>query len=1062
MSFTVYRSSAGSGKTFTLVKEYLCLAFKNPYTYSSILAITFTNKAAAEMKERIIKYLKGLSGENNSEIASLKEIIKSETSLTDEQIKENASKVLSLILHHYADFAVSTIDSFVQRIIRAFAYDMKLPSNFMVDVDDKKILSQAVDILVSKAGNDDNITKALIEFTEAKTDGEKSWDISKDLYTFSKILLDEESLTNTNALKNLNAQDFILYRKKCASEIKTFENEISELGKQAVELILSKGIGIYDFFQGAKGIGKYFEYLRDQRFENIKPNSYVQSTINDDKWFAQKTLSEIIALIESAKTEISSIYHTIQEKIEINYPNYVLQLLIYKNIFQLSLLNEIEKIADEIKKEDGIVHISEFNKRIAAVVQNEPVPFIYERIGERYKNYMIDEFQDTSIMQWQNLIPLVENALSENNTALIVGDGKQAIYRFRNGEVNQFLKLPEIYQASSDLIKEREHSLQSHFQEKHLTSNFRSSENIINFNNELYDYVSTRLSNSTRGIYSNHKQTAVPENKGGFVCVEFINNDTDNITKSEIYCKRVEEIVHELLNDKFKFSDIAILCRFNKDAGDIASFLLNTGLPVISSESILLYKSSSISFLISTLYYLKNRSNQIIRSEMLKYLIDEGLIKNISFSEALSVLKNHKNDEERKLIFYNLLVKNNINFSPEHLKSLPLYELVEELARVFKVFKSTSLYFISFLDVVLNYTEHNEDNINQFLDWWEEQKEKLSVSMPEETEAIRVMSIHKSKGLEFPAVIYAFAEEKMRLTKNNLWIDIDYSEAPDLKKVMVPFETSLKDTKYANDYEEEERKSDLDLINQLYVATTRPSERLYILSQKPKLVAQNSNKDKTLSVPDLLKGFLISTNRWNEEQNEFVFGEKETKKIKKEKSKDSKKELTIDKIISEDWRRKVVLRKSASEGWDVNNPEKNKDWGKLVHFALSKIKLASDANHVIASLVEQGYTDKETSEILLNIINKITTHQDLLSYYSNEYQVMNEAEIIEKENHSYRPDRISIKNNELVIIDYKTGKQKDSDKTQITKYGELISEMGYERIEKYLVYTDTVEVVKVI
>ncbi|MCD4746178.1 MAG: UvrD-helicase domain-containing protein, partial [Bacteroidales bacterium] len=618
MSLYVYKSSAGSGKTFTLVKEYLKIVLSEPDKFRNILAITFTNKAANEMKERIISYLEELSI-NNSDSNTIKyllpDLIK-ETGLEHIIISQRAEKVLELILHNYSDFAISTIDSFVHKIIRTFARDLHIPLNFEVELDTDDLISKSTDLLISNVGNDEKLTKTLIRFIETKTDNEQSWHIENDIQQFAKSLLNEDGYIYIEKLRKLSLDDFSGINRKINEVIKKFENNLKDIAISANNLIKEKNIPHSAFYQGRSGINKYFEYIVNNRFDKLEPNSHVNKTIEEDKWYGGKADYTEKQAIDSIKTNLIECFHNIQDILAEHYEQYIVFKLLNRNIYPIAVLNEIEKVINEIKAQNNIVHISEFNKKIADIVLNEPVPFIYERLGEKYKYFLIDEFQDTSVLQWQNLLPLIDNSLAENNFNMIVGDGKQAIYRWRNGEVEQLAKLPEIFKKNDNpFINEREQNLIRNYKSKNLNSNYRSEAEIVNFNNKFFSEIVNIIPETYRTIYDNQKQEFDVENKGGMVQIEFIDKNITEIPYDELNFIKIKETIEDLVRDNFFWKDIAILCRNNKNASKIARYLLMNEIDVISSESLLLSSSPEVNFIVAMIRFIFDPSDDISKTE---------------------------------------------------------------------------------------------------------------------------------------------------------------------------------------------------------------------------------------------------------------------------------------------------------------------------------------------------------------------------------------------------------------------------------------------------------------
>ena len=1055
MSFTVYKSSAGSGKTYTLVKEYLKIVLLEPVRFRNILAITFTNKAANEMKDRIIGNLRSLSKLNSGKTEKKTEILlnslTSEIGLTPEIITQRASLVLELILHNYSDFAIGTIDSFVYKIIRTFAFDLHIPINFDVELETEELISQTIDILLNKVGSDENLTRTLVRFTEAKTENNQNWNIEYDLKSFSKQLFNENAQSHIKKLEELSLEDFNSIYRKIITAVKKFENSIYDCAKTPYELIIQKAIPNKAFYYGDKGIAKYFENIYKRQFDKIAPNSYVNKTINENKWYSGKANESEKAAIDSVRPQILTAINNIFDILSEHYEGYKTYLILSKNIFPLALLNEIERVFHELKSQNNIVHISEFNRRISEIVFSEPVPFIYERLGEKYRHFLIDEFQDTSILQWQNLLPLIDNSLAEGNFNMIVGDGKQAIYRWRNGEVEQFAKLPEIYRKENYRFSdERERNLIRNYKAEMLNNNFRSKAEIIKFNNKFFNVISGLLPEKFKPIYANVEQNFLSENTGGYVQFNFIEKSYEGLFAEDLNFIKIKEIIFELVDNNFTFDDIAILCRKNSDASRIASYLIENDINVISSESLLLSNSPEVSFLIAFLKFIIKPDDKISQTEIINFLLQNKKIKGDNLNKHLFYInKNHENTIRTKTEDYHtnlidLLKKSGFKTKLKELDALPVYDLCEKLIRDFFDKKDVNPYLQFFLDSVLKFTTQTNTNLSEFLDWWEKTKKSLSLVVPEGINAVKIMTIHKAKGLEFPVVIFPFANEKLDISRNSIWVDYLDDNIPELKTAVFPATKDLEETKYAESYLEEKDKSFLDLMNLLYVVMTRPSERLYIISQLPPKSINNS------SLPILFSYFLKEIGEWSETELEYSFGEKTTYSKTNEKYRD--KNFKLNSFISNEWRNKMLISRLAPDIWDVEDPEKNKEWGNLVHNVLSQILTIEDVDQVLDSLLLDGILDNEEKIQLFEIINRLLSNPEIAKYFAKGLEIKNEAEILLPDGKTYRPDRLVFDDDILTIIDYKTGNSKESDINQIKKYRNILFDMGYEKIKKVLIY----------
>ncbi len=1032
MPFVVYKSSAGSGKTFTLVKEYLKMVLKKPGEFRHILAITFTNKAANEMKERILDNLKQLSvlenGVPSQAIIHLLPDLKQVTGLDDAGISQRAAETLKLILHNYSDFAITTIDSFVHRIIRTFAHDLHLPVNFEVELDMDKLIAQSVDLLISRVGSNEQLTKILVRFLETKTENEKSWHIEKDLQEFAKSLMNEDGIVFIEKLRDLSLDDFMEINNRVNALIAQFENTVHKIGTEAFQLIQNQNISINSFFHGSSGIGKYFENISKRNFDKLLPNSYVVSTINDDKWYAAKPdLADKMA-IDSIKPQLAAFFQQIEDFKKDHYDEYLLLKLLTKNIYPIAVLNELDKELNEIKTRNNILPISEFNKRIAEIVLNEPVPFIYERLGEKYHHFLIDEFQDTSVLQWQNLLPLITNSLSYNRFNMIVGDGKQAIYRFRSGEVEQFAQLPYIYKNDGNPVNlERELSLVRNYKAENLGKNFRSKAEIITFNNEFFRCISSNLPPDYQSIYKGLEQEYNPENTGGLVSIEFLDKKNSESSFDEQNFSKINQIIAQAVNDGFEWKDMAILCRSNAKASNIAQYLIEQGIDIISSQSLLLAGSPEVNFMISCLQYLNNPADAISQWAMKQYLVNTGKIP----AEAI--------DKPLKTLAFDFYV-----FA---LIKLPLYDLCEKIIRIFKLNDNVNPHIQFFLDAVLEFSMANRQNLSDFLSWWEEKKKTKSIIVPEGINAVRIMTIHKAKGLEFPVVIYPYADEKVSLTKKSQWVDFDNPNISMLRAALLPVTKDLTATTLAHLYEEEKGKSLLDLINILYVVLTRASNRLYVLTSLPANEAKEIN-----SIPLFFQQFLKSSGVWSDNKLVYTFGEAVAFLSGKRSSLSGNYRLAS--FISNEWHSKVLISQLAAEAWDVENPDKNREWGILLHACLAKIKTADDIDNVLNDYYLQGILDDNERSRLNENIRQVITHPLLAGYFTQEVTVKTEADILDVNGMLYRPDRLILNGNKAVIIDYKTGKPAEKHRKQLRNYSCLLSDLGYTAPKMLLVYLD--------
>jgi len=1055
LNFRVYRSSAGSGKTFTLVREYLKIALSDPGSFRHLLAVTFTNKAANEMKQRVLHSLGQIARPGavagGSSGVPIRNLLMEEMNWSEAQIAERAAAVFRGILHNYSDFSIGTIDAFSHRVIRAFAHDFGIPVSFRVELDNETLLSTGVDMLISKAGEDPPLTDLLVRFLESRMEEEKGWDIDRILTRFARLLLDEEGQIFVHRLHDIPVQDFNRMAQLLNRRIRKFENDLRKPAMEAVRLISQEGLTESSFYQSSKGIARYFLNLAEGHFEKLDPNSYVLTTVEEDKWLSGKASQHERTCLERIKPSLMDQYQQISELTASGKAAWALDRLILSNLYPVAVLNAIDRLLSEYKRRNNLVHISEFNRRISGVVMSESIPFIYERLGERYHHLLIDEFQDTSRLQWMNLVPLVENALAGGYFNLLVGDGKQAIYRWRNGDVEQFSNLPDLPGSDrSALLKQRQKVLRDHFSEAFLERNFRSGREIVEFNNHLFNWITGQLDPALQPVYRSVSQLSQESKPDGYVSLEFLDQREGAEVFAELTVARVKEIVNELLADGFNYRDIAILCRANREAGELARQLVLSGIPVVSAESLLLSFSQEVRFLTGFIRSLTEPTNSILQAALLAYLFRAGKLGKEPPEEFLPGLAGAASPEEW---FLDILHRHNLTVDPGRLLTLPVYDLCEELIRFFTL-PQNDPYLQFFLDAVLEFSNSGQETLAGFPDWWEARQDKYSLVVPEEMNAVRVMTIHKAKGLQFPVVIHPFATGRVRNTREYLWKELPADDELTLPVACLRTGKLMEQTIFSKSLEEEAARSLLDLVNMLYVVTTRAEERLYVLTCRPP-----ASMEKIRSVPAMLAGFLQSTGEWEEGRIIYSYGVPRpgTGSVKLTTG-----TIAAEPVTTRNWRSAIRIRRRAPENWTVADPAAATAGGTLMHELLSEIKGHADIGLKIGEFKQSGRIDSETAIKTEKILQEMVSHQVLRPYFDEGIWVRNEPEILTKNGDILRPDRVVRRDGVTALIEYKTGMKLEEHQRQISGYATVLNEMGFGPVEKFLVYLhDPPDIIKV-
>ncbi|WP_275314985.1 UvrD-helicase domain-containing protein [Tenacibaculum bernardetii] len=1026
-NFEVYNASAGSGKTFTLVKEYLkvLLSSDDIFTFQKILAITFTNKAAGEMKERVLENLQEFSeGKEND----LFEIIINEIKIDKQTVISRSKKILDAVLQNYSAFSITTIDSFTHKIIKSFAYDLGLSLNFEVEMDAVSLLNEAVDILISKIGTDKDLTKLLIDFSLDKADDDKSWDISLELNEFSRILLNEDDTKHFRKLADKKLADFTNFKTKLSKYQKEIKKRFIEIGSQGIAVIETAQINHKDFYRSM--LPNHFLAL-SQNPEKAKffEDSKLRERIEENNFYAKSKSDDIKNAIESILPELLNLYSQSEEL----YQQFLMNKLALKSIIPLAVLNHINLELTHIKEENNIRLNAEFNQLISDNIKDQPAPFIYERIGQRFMHYFIDEMQDTSVLQWQNIIPLIDNALAqEKSNLLLVGDGKQAIYRWRGGKAEQFISLGSDVENPFHVPKEI----------KTLETNYRSYTEVIDFNNQFFQHTSNFLQNENyKQLFIEGNKQLTTAKKGGYVSLSFLDKEEEKEDEVLKYPKKILETIKSLEAD-FSLNEICVLVRKKKDGIAVANYLSENGINIISSETLLLQNSSKVNFIVAVLQVIQHPNDKEALLEVLYFLHDHLELKTEKHA-FISAMIHQPNDA----IFKELL-SYQVSFELADFHQLPFYEKVEEIIRSFKLINSSDAYVQFFLDVVLE-QQRKGTSIQEFLDFWEDKKVNLSIVAPESGNAVQVMTIHKSKGLEFPVVIFPYDLEIYRQINPKIWLDDLPADFENFKELLVPFN---KDLKAINDrsleiYDQQREELELDNFNLLYVALTRSVEQLHIITEY-KLTAKGEENVNFYS--GIFINYLKEKNLWNNDQLEYSFGN--LTRISERKEITSLAAIQ-EEFISTPWQEhNIHMLASASKLW---NTEQGKaiEFGNLIHEMMAKITTQRDVEKIVNQYEQQGVIDKEQAKTIKTDINKIVNHSDLQHYYSKEVTIYNEREIVDVDNQILIPDRLVLDtNNAVTIIDYKTGKPSKSYHQQLLRYERVLKSMNFKVDKKLLIY----------
>lgn len=1051
----VYKASAGSGKTFTLAVEYIKLLVLNPRAYRQILAVTFTNKATAEMKERILSQLYGIQiGDKDSE-AYLNRI-KEETKKTEQEIREAAGIALGYMLHDYSRFRVETIDSFFQSVMRNLARELELSPNLNIELNNAEVLSDAVDSMIEKLGPTSPVLAWLLDYINERIADDKRWNVSDEVKNFGRNIFDEGYIEKGEGLRQrLRNPDTI---KEYRKQLKALETEILEQMK-----------GFYDQFEGeleghaltadelkngSRGIGSYFRKLNNGILSNDIRNATVEKCLEDAKHWATKTSPRFADIIDLAK---SSLIQILEDAEKLRSKNNLLLnscRLSLQHLNKVQLLANIDEEVRQLNHDNNRFLLSDTNALLHQLVKDGDSSFVFEKIGTNIRNVMIDEFQDTSRMQWGNFKLLLLEGLSQGADSLIVGDVKQSIYRWRNGDWG-------ILNGLNDRIE--------HFpiKVKTLATNRRSETNVIRFNNQIFTAAVNYLNevykkqlgkdcDDLQKAYADVVQESPRSVQKGYIKATFLEPDEAHDYTDQTLISLGEEVEH-LLSSGVRLNDIAILVRKNKSIPRIADYFdKELHYKIVSDEAFRLDASLAICMMIDALRFLSDESNKIARAQLAIAYQNEVLQKNLDWNTLLL------------LPIENYLPPAFLEKQKE-LRLMPLYELLEELFSIFKMshIEEQDAYLFAFFDAVTDYLQSNSSELDGFIRYWDETL--CSKTIPSgEVEGIRIFSIHKSKGLEFHTVLLPFCDWKLENETNNQLVWCAPQEAPFNAMDILPinYSTQMAESIYGNDYLLERLQLWVDNLNLLYVAFTRAGKNLIIWSKKGQKGTMSELLANTLPVVALKEGL-----DWEEdcyEQGELCPSEEEKAKTSTNKLTQKPDKLPVH---MESMRHEIEFRQSNRSADFIQGIEEEESddrfihRGRMLHTLFSAIETAEDIDPAIERLIFEGViASSEKAEEIREVARKAFSSPEIQDWYSGEWTLFNECAIIYKEKgvlQTRRPDRVMMKDGQVVVVDFKFGKENLQYNKQVKGYMQLLTKMGYKNITGYLWYVDEELIVKV-
>lgn len=1071
----VYKASAGSGKTFTLAIRYISQLIEDPRAYRRILAVTFTNKATAEMKSRILEQLYGLAHNLKSSEGYLNELHR-QTGRSYKEIQESANAALQNIIHDYSRFRIETIDSFFQSVMKNLSRELKLGTNLNIELNNADVLSEAVDYMIENLSRKSPVLGWLLEYIEEQIANDKRWDVSKEIKSFGLNIFNEVYIEKGDRLrKKLADQTFIPHYRK---ELKDIQNAVLDQMKgfetQFLEILNDNGLSIDSLAHKANGIAGYFRKLgRGELSDDKVCNQTLTKCMADSDCWVPKTAQNRNYIIALAESQLRPILNDAEKIRPANHKLLNSCNLSLKHLNNLRLLTCIDAEIRQLNQRNNRFLLSDTNALLHGLISKGDATFVYEKIGTNIDTVMIDEFQDTSRMQWENFHLLLEECLSQKEGSLIVGDIKQSIYRWRNGDWK--------------ILADIDHDPTLRVNEQTLGTNWRSEPVIIRFNNELFTAACQELNNryindmgkpcqQLLNAYSDVCQQAARQTDNGYVKVSLLPEGKESPYREQVLKELVNE-VKILTGQGIQANDIAILVRKNKDIPLIAEYFdKNAEIRIVSDEAFRLDASLAICMMIDGLRYLTSPENTVAQARLALEYQKDILGKDIDINTVLL------NDIDQYLPAEFLLQKKELRF-------MPLYELLEKLFVVFNMnrIKQQDAYLCAFYDAVTEYMQNNSSELTAFISFWDEHLSCKTIPSGE-IEGIRILSIHKSKGLECHTVLIPYCDWKMENESSThlIWcapdktIDNKENVSPfnELDIVPINYSQSMSQSVYRNSYLDEKLQLWVDSLNLLYVAFTRACKNLIIWgcsTQKGTVSELLSQAITQVTIPQAnLEETEQAYGKEKEEARRYEFGKLSSSEEKRREQSDNRLNAAPEGIpirmesMETDFEFKQSNR-SADFICGKENGDKTSEYiqqGELLHQVFASIDTTEDVDQAIDRLCFEGIIESERQEQQIrNLAKKALTRTEVTEWYDGTWNLHNECSIIYTDEEGNmqirRPDRVMEKDGEVIVVDFKFGKKKGSYVTQVQEYMQLLYEMGYNRIKGYLWYVFSNDLTKV-
>ncbi|MBN2729954.1 MAG: UvrD-helicase domain-containing protein [Bacteroidales bacterium] len=1032
----VINASAGSGKTHRITFEFIKSILPDPNNAGRILAITFTNKAAGEMKERIVEELSKLSSSPGE--SKMEGDLKNDLNIKNEELQTRAQAALKFILHHYSDLSVSTIDSFIQRIIRTFSRDLGLASDYEVLIDDSEMSEYIIDSIIDKVNVDKEMTEVFKQVIERNLENDNlSLNFKDSLNAIVKNLGKESADDFIKEVTQHNTSTLIGFMKKAYAEVSAQRKNITKELGLFDEICKKNNLTDESFNKHYTKLNIEVDKIRSQP-EKYELKSRTETLINEKGILVEQN--------ETIETELRDLFLSLCSDC-----NKLAQMQVLVQDFPyVAIIAEILRIREDFKSSEGILPVSDFYTLIANVLANEPVPFIFLRAGNRYKSIMIDEFQDTSLMQWINLTSLIHNSLSSGNRNWLVGDPKQSIYRWRNGEMEIMLSLPKIYNGGRkfEVLEDAAPIFDSSFKAGSLDTNYRSDKNIVDFNNSFFNFIhSDIISKQVETSFQNklisseekdeylkiYKEVAQNPHKkdGGYIEISF-NEEKD--PNSHILHDKIEKLIQNKLEQGFKLNDIAILCRKKKSGVAISNYLLNlhTPIQVISEETLQFQSSYYCRLAMNILRVLSCEEDKLAQAEF------NTLMLQIPEQNSRELFQKYHSEQKTLLSPKEYIFSQWPDMKPKKGSYYSPAELLMLIIHSMNLSEEGKHYLIFLREKVLEQERKTGSDFEAMYQWWMETGRNLSVVTPAGSNAVHIMTLHKAKGLQFPIVIlpdFNFDDAK-KLHSNLHWFKPENNSNIPFTAIHYSSNSPVEEIRIL--HQREMMKTLIDSINLVYVGCTRAENELFVFSDIDK---KSKEKIGEKVLPGVMLYHYLENNsksdkanfKFNEVKAAYSFGESV---FKKESDSEKNQGFTLRHFHATH----PHAYREESADFDSEILRESAKEGRIWHEILSKIEKTEEAKKLIQQYVLNGQVPfSKQAESIIFLEELVDKHPDI---FPKNARLLNERDITDEKGFIHRPDRIIKQGESYTVIDFKTGTPKESHKKQVAEYRDILKSMG--------------------